>query len=244
MEISQESHGCVGSPPERERLIREYSWLVRAIARRYATRGFSYEDLVQVGYLGLIQAIDRFDPELGMPLQGYAWKTVEGEIMHFFRDQGWAVRVPRPLQELSRELAVWEEELTQRLGRRPSEDELAREAGVSVELVREADVAARAYSVGSVDAVIDDEGEDLTILGSLGREDPGFSLVDDEDALSVAIRRLPVRQQRLIRLRFDEELTQAEIAAELGISQMHVSRLLRDALEKLHDSLAGEYSAA
>ena len=244
MEISQESHGCVGSPPERERLIREYSWLVRAIARRYATRGFSYEDLVQVGYLGLIQAIDRFDPGLGMSLRGYAWKTVEGEIMHFFRDQGWAVRVPRRLQELSRGLAVWNEELTQRLGRRPSEDELAREAGVSVELVREAEAAARAYSVGSIDAVIDDDGEDLTILGFLGGEDPEFSLVDDKDALSVAIGRLPVRQQRLIRLRFEEDLTQAEIAAELGISQMHVSRLLRDALEKLHDSLAGEYSAA
>jgi RNA polymerase sigma-B factor len=199
---------------------------------------------VQVGYLGLIQAIDRFDPGLGMSLPGYAWKTVEGEIMHLFRDQGWAVHVPRRLQELSRELAVWEEELTQRLGRRPSEDELARQAGVSAELVREAEAAARAYSVGSVDAVIDAEDEGLTILRFLGGEDPGFSLVDDKDALSAAIRRLPVRQQRLIRLRFEEELTQSEIAAELGISQMHVSRLLHDALEKLHDSLAGEYTAA
>ncbi len=230
----------------REALIMRHGALVRAIARRYAGRGFTFDDIAQSGYLGLIQAVDRFDPSRGVPLRGYATRMIEGEIMHMFRDRGWAVRVPRALQDLSRKLTTLGEDLAQQLGRDPTVEELAEAAGEPVELVEEARIAARAYSADSLSAQEDDSPQagrsDLARL--LSDAEPGFDVVDDREAIGEAMRRLPHREREILRLRFINELTQSEIAAELGISQMHVSRLLRSALTKLEEPLESAYAVA
>jgi RNA polymerase sigma-B factor len=229
---------------ERDELIMRYSGLVRSIASRYAKRGFTYDDLVQCGYLGLIQAVDRYDPTRGTPLRAYATRMIEGEIMHLFRDHGWSVRVPRPLQELSRRVTVLERDLAQELGRAPTVNELAAACGESVEAVEEAQHAARAYAADSLDARAGTDEDDAPLIRTLGESDGGYARVDDHDAIRDAMAHLPPRQREILRLRFDEELTQSQIGRELGISQMHVSRLMRDALAKLREPLADTYIAS
>jgi len=226
---------------ERDALILSHARLVRAIARRYTGRGFAVEDIVQSGYLGLIQAVDRFDPARGVPLERYAARMIEGEIMHLFRDRGWSVRVPRALQELSGKLASASEELTQSLGRAPTTEELAAVLDEPPDRVEDAMLARRAYAAESLSATSQADDGSAVERGPAARllsvADEGFANVDDRDQLGRAMRRLPHRQRAIVRLRFESDLTQAEIADRLGISQMHVSRLLRGALATLRGAL-------
>jgi RNA polymerase sigma-B factor len=232
---------------DRDELILKYGGLVRKIARRYVGRGFAFEDVCQSGYLGLIQAVDRFDPGRGVPLERYAARMVEGEIMHLFRDRGWSVRVPRSLQELSRRVGPVGVGLAQRLGREPSNEELAAALEVSVGEVEEALVVRRVYVAESLFGRGED-GESSVEAGPAGRVlsglDEGFVGVEDRDLVERGLRRLPARERRLLELRFRGELTQSEIASELGISQMHVSRLLRGALAKLRDVIDADTATA
>jgi RNA polymerase sigma-B factor len=223
----------------RDELIIRYGGLVRSVARRYVTRGLTHDDLVQCGYLGLIQAVDRYDPARGTSLRAYAAKMIEGEMMHLFRDHGWAVRVPRQLQEQSRRLTVVERDLTQQLGRRPTVGELAEATGEPVDVVSEGLRAMRAYASDSLD--VGSGEDDAPRVGLLGGDDAGYDHVDDRSSLDAAVRRLQPRERAILRLRFEEDLTQAEIAGVLGISQMHVSRLLHRALGELRDPLADAY---
>jgi RNA polymerase sigma-B factor len=224
---------------DRDALIMRHAKLVRSIARRYAGRGLSYEDIVQSGYIGLIQAVDRFDPNRGVPLRAYAARTIEGEIMHLFRDRGWALRVPRSLQEMSRRMAVLSERMSHRLGRTPTAEELAEASGEDVERVTEALWAQRAYTVEPLtESPVSDDGERSGAAGrELSVEEPGFEGVLRRETLERAIRRLPPRERAIVALRFLDDLTQSEIASRMGISQMHVSRLLRASLDQLRDEL-------
>jgi RNA polymerase sigma-B factor len=218
----------------RDALIVRHTGLARAIARRYAGRGLDFDDILQSGYLGLINAVDRYQPSRGVPLERYAARMIEGEIMHLFRDRGWAVRVPRALQELSRSVASSSDRLAHRLGRTPTTAELARHLGEDEDTVAEALVAHRAYRTETLDD--NALGADGSERGDarLADEDPGFAGVEDRDQLSRAIRHLPRRERTMLSMRFFEDLTQSEIAVRMDMSQMHVSRLLRGAIDDLN----------
>lgn len=223
---------------DRDQLILRHASLVRAIARRYAGRGMSHDDLVQTGYLGLIQAVDRFDASRGVPLRAYAARTIEGEIMHLFRDRGWAVHVPRPLQDLGRRVKSARDGLAHKLGRPPTTAELAEALGESEEQVIAAIDARRAYSAEPLlDSSPDENGDTRPGERALEVTDDGFELTLDRQALRGALEQLDPRAQRIVALRFFHDQTQSEIAAELGISQMHVSRLLRRALSDMQAAL-------
>jgi RNA polymerase sigma-B factor len=231
---------------EREALILRHTKLVRSIARRYTGRGLVYDDIVQSGHIGLIQAVDRFDSSRGVPLRAYAARTIEGEIMHLFRDRGWALRVPRSLQEMSRRMAALSERMSHRLGRIPTAEELAEASGEDVERVTEALWAQRAYTVEPLtEGLTSDDGERTGAVGrELSVDEPGFEGVLRRDTLERAIQLLPPRERAIVALRFLDDLTQSEIAARMEISQMHVSRLLRASLELLRDELHALESAA
>lgn len=231
------------STDRREAAILRHTTLVRSIARRYVGRGLPFDDIVQCGYVGLINAVDRYDPSRGVPLRAFAARTIEGEIMHLFRDHGWAVRVPRSLQELSRRLTTVGERLGHTLGRTPTPEELAEAVDEPVEMVQSALMAQKAYTAESL-ADAGAESDDAGVDRILGIEDGGFDAVLDRDALARGLRRLPARERRMVALRFFEDMTQSEIADDVGISQMHVSRLLRAALETLRGELEGEGAAA
>ena len=228
-----------GDEAAREALILRYTGLARAIARRFTRRGLAYDDILQSGYLGLIQAVDRYQPERGVPLQAYAARTIEGEIMHLFRDRGWAVRVPRALQELSRSLAVVSEQLGHKLGRKPTPAELAEATGRSLDEVDEALAAQRAYAAEQLTepGSAGDHDEDARPVPALMVDERGFDDVCDRDQVTAAMRHLPPREREIVRLRFVLDLTQSEIASEVGISQMHVSRLLRSAIGTLREAM-------
>jgi RNA polymerase sigma-B factor len=229
----------VADTRDRDALIMRHAKLVRSIARRYTGRGLAYDDIVQSGYIGLIQAVDRFDPSRGVPLRAYAARTIEGEIMHLFRDRGWALRVPRSLQEMSRRMAALSERMSHRLGRPPTAEELAEASGEDVERVNEALWAQRAYTVEPLtEGPVSEDGERTGGAGrELSVEEPGFEGVLRRDTLEQAIRQLPPRERAIVALRFLDDLTQSEIAARMEISQMHVSRLLRASLDQLRDEL-------
>jgi RNA polymerase sigma-B factor len=234
------AHREAGDDSAREALILRYSGLARAIARRFARRGMAHDDVLQSGYLGLIQAVDRYDPARGVPLQAYAARTIEGEIMHLFRDRGWAVRVPRPLQELSRSLAVVSEQLGHKLGRKPTVEELADATGRTYDEIQEALAVQRAYIAEPLSEQGGDDRDDDAArpVAALMVEELGFGSALDRDQVARAMRHLPAREREIVRLRFLHDLTQAEIAAEIGVSQMHVSRLLRSALDALAEAMA------
>jgi RNA polymerase sigma-B factor len=225
----------------REALILSHSGLVRAIARRYAGRGITHEDIVQSGYIGLIQAVDRFDHDRGVPLEAYAARTIEGEIMHLFRDRGWAVRVPRGLQELSRRISRVSEHLSQELGRRPTVEELAAASGHDEDEVLDALQARQAYLAESLTEPTREGEEPSADVGRSGRalrvDDSGLSQAEHRSDLQRVMRKLPAREREIVRLRFEHDMTQSEIASRIGISQMHVSRLLRGALASLREEL-------
>src|SRR5438874_3679884 len=216
--------------------------LVRSLARRYSYRGEQLEDLVQIGAIGLIKAIDRFDIDRGVELTTYATPNIIGEIKRHFRDKGWSVRVPRGLQELNVQLSKLIEEKTVELGRSPTIPELAKAAGVEEEAVVEALESGRAYSSVSLSTgggAQDEEGE-LDPLESLGAEEPQYEISEDRAVLAPGFRVLDERERKILHLRFFKCLTQSQIAQQVGISQMHVSRLIRRSLEKIREEIAAE----
>src|SRR6184192_3996792 len=225
----------------REKLIEQYMSLVRSLARRYSYRGEQFEDLVQIGAIGLIKAIDRFDLERGVELTTYATPNIIGEIKRHFRDKGWSVRVPRGLQELNVQLSRLIEQLTVQLARSPTIPELAKAAGVEEEQVLEALESGRAYSSLSLNTGggSDEEGE-LDPLESIGTEEHQYSVSEDRAVLAPGFRALDERERMILHLRFFEGLTQSQIAQQVGISQMHVSRLIRRSLEKIREEIAAE----
>jgi RNA polymerase sigma-B factor len=230
-----------GDLQAREQLIEQYMSLVRSLARRYSYRGEQLEDLVQIGAIGLIKAIDRFDLERGVELTTYATPNIIGEIKRHFRDKGWSVRVPRGLQELNVQLSRLIEQLTVELGRSPTINELAGAASVSEEEVLEALESSRAYSSLSLSSGggMDDE-DDLDPLESIGTEEHMYEVSEDRAVLEPGWRVLDERERRILHLRFFKGLTQSQIAQQVGISQMHVSRLIRRSLEKIREEIAVE----
>jgi RNA polymerase sigma-B factor len=228
-----------GDLAARDQLIERYMALVRSLARRYAYRGEQLDDLTQIGAIGLIKAIDRFDVDRGVELTTYATPNIMGEIKRHFRDKGWSVRVPRGLQELNVKLSKLIEEQTVQLGRSPTIPELAKVAGVDEELVVEAIESGRAYSSVSLSTGggQDDEGGELDPLDSLGSEEPQYEVSEDRAMLAPGFRALDERERLILHMRFFEGLTQSQIAQQVGISQMHVSRLIRRALERIRDEI-------
>jgi len=230
-----------GDLQAREQLIERYLPLVRLHARRYAYRGEQLEDLVQIGAIGLIKAIDRFDLERGVELTTYATPTIVGEIKRHFRDKGWAIRVPRPLQELNVQLTRVLDELTGRLGRSPTIAELAEAAGADEELVLEALESGYAYAPLSLSARNGDD--EFELLESIGVEEHAYEVSEDRVVLAPGFEALDARERTILRLRFFEGLTQTQIAQRVGISQMHVSRLIRRSLETIRATIAGDAEA-
>jgi RNA polymerase sigma-B factor len=218
----------------RAQLVEQHLPLVRYFARRYANRGEPLDDLLQAGSLGLVKAVDRFDPARGLEFSTYAAPTILGEIRRHFRDRTWAVHVHRGLQELTAEITRSVAELTHELNRAPSVAELATRSGRSEEQVLEALDCAAAYTAESLEAP---HGEDRTLGDSIGGEDQALVDVELHESLGPALATLPDRERRILQLRFYGNLTQSQIAAQLGISQMHVSRLLARTLAKLRDQL-------
>jgi RNA polymerase sigma-B factor len=225
-----------GDDEARRKLIEQHMPLVRALARRYAGRGEPLEDLVQVGSIGLIKAIDRFDVDRGVELTTYAIPTIVGELRRHFRDKSWALHVPRRLKELNLKLSRLMEELTAQLGRSPTVAELAAAAGVEEEEVIDALESSHAYTSRSLSALSDEES-DLDPLQWLGADEPAYETAEDRHLLATGLAALDDRERRIVHLRFYDGLTQSQIAREVGISQMHVSRLLRRALEKMREEL-------
>ena len=216
-----------GDLQAREQLIEQYMSLVRSLARRYSYRGEQLEDLVQIGAIGLIKAIDRFDLNRGVELTTYATPNIIGEIKRHFRDKGWSVRVPRGLQELNVQLSKIVEQLTVQLGRSPTISELAKAAGVEEEEVLEALESGRAYTSLSLSTggSSGDDGEELDPLESIGTVEHQYDVSEDRAVLAPGFRVLDERERKILHLRFFEGLTQSQIAQQVGISQMHVSRL-------------------
>ncbi|HET6623630.1 MAG TPA: SigB/SigF/SigG family RNA polymerase sigma factor [Gaiellaceae bacterium] len=221
-----------GDRDARERALVELMPLVRALASRYAGRGEPLEDLVQVGALGLVKAVDRFDVDRGVEFSSYAVPTIVGEIRRHFRDKAWAMHVPRRIKELSVRLSRVLDDLTTELGRSPTVAELAEAAGAEEEEVIDALDSAHAYSTRSLHAPFEEGGDD-SLAEKLGDEELGYRDVEDGSIIATGLDALDERERRIVELRFFDEMTQSQIAAEVGISQMHVSRLLRRALVKM-----------
>ncbi len=216
-----------------------YLPLVRSLARRYASRGEHFDDLVQVGAIGLIKAIDRFDLERGVELTTYATPNIVGEIKRYFRDKGWSVRVPRGLQELNIRLNKVIDELVPKLQRSPTIQELAEAASATPEEVLEALETSQAYNSVSLQASPNGEGgeEDAGLIDYLGSEEEAYDTMEDRTTLAPGFAKLDKRERYILHLRFFEGLTQSQIAERVGISQMHVSRLIRRSLEKLREEI-------
>ncbi|MEU3061191.1 RNA polymerase sigma factor SigF [Streptomyces subrutilus] len=223
----------------RNRLVRMHLPLVEHLARRFRNRGEPLDDLTQVATIGLIKSVDRFDPDRGVEFSTYATPTVVGEIKRHFRDKGWAVRVPRRLQELRLSLTTATAELSQQHGRSPTVHELAERLGISEEEVLEGLESANAYSTLSLD-VPDTDDESPAVADTLGSEDEALEGVEYRESLKPLLEGLPPREKRILLLRFFGNMTQSQIAQEVGISQMHVSRLLARTLAQLREKLLVE----
>ena len=221
----------------RDELVHLHLPLVDHCARRFANRGEPLEDLVQVGTIGLIKSVDRFDTDRGVEFSTYATPTIIGEIKRYFRDKGWAIRVPRRLQELRMSISSVSGELAQQLGRSATPREIADRLGISVEEVLEGLESANAYSTLSLDAGESNEDGAGSMLETLGDVDEAMIHVEIRESVKPLIEQLPAREKRILLLRFFKGMTQSQIAAEIGVSQMHVSRLLNRTLEQLRSSL-------
>jgi RNA polymerase sigma-B factor len=228
-------------PALRDRLVTAHLGLAHHLARRYANRGEPYEDLVQVASLAIVKSVDRFEPERGVEFTTFATRTVIGELKRHFRDKGWAVRAPRRVQELYLEIGKVTETLSQELGRSPMVSELASATGTTEEAVLEALEAGQGYRTASIDAT--DRNEEV-LASRMGEDDTSLGTVEDRELLAPAIATLAPREQLILQLRFAHGLTQSEIAARVGISQMHVSRLLAASLERLRETVAGTGAGA
>jgi RNA polymerase sigma-B factor len=236
-QLRDESSREASRDDAREGLVHLHLPLVEHCARRFRNRGEPYEDLVQVGTIGLLKSIDRFDLDRGVEFSTYATPTIIGEIKRHFRDKGWAIRVPRRLQELRMQIGSASAELTQRLGRSPTPRELAAEIDCSVEDVLEGIESSNAYSTLSLDASDDSDDGAATMLDAIGIEDEGLEHVEIRESIKPLLDRLDAREKRILLLRFFKNMTQSQIAEEIGVSQMHVSRLLTRTLEQLRTSL-------
>jgi len=224
----------------RDELVETHLPLVEYLARRFRNRGELHDDLVQVATIGLIKSVDRFDLERGVEFSTYATPTIVGEIKRHFRDKGWAIRVPRRLQELKLSLAKATSELAQRNGRSPTVAELATYLGMSEEDVLEGLESANAYSTVSLDTPESGDSDALAVADTLGVVDESLEGVEYRESLKPLLDQLPAREKRILLLRFFGNMTQSQIAAELGISQMHVSRLLARTLAQLREGLLVE----
>ena len=217
----------------RNRLVEEHLGLAHQLARRFTNRGEPYDDLVQVASMALVKSVDRFDADRGFEFSTFATRTIIGELKRHFRDKGWAIRAPRRIQELYLALGPSIETLTQQLGRPPTVAEIAELVDASEESVLEAMEAGQHYRTTSIDAP---DREDGTLSSRLGEVDTGYTGTDDRLLLALSLADLPERERTIINLRFVEGLTQSEIATRVGLSQMHVSRLLATSLTQLRES--------
>jgi RNA polymerase sigma-B factor len=228
-------------PAVREELADRFMPLVRRLAARYRGGREPFEDLVQVASLGLVKAIDRFDPKRGVAFSTYAAPTILGELRRHFRDRGWSIHVPRDLQERIARVEHATGELPLSLGRAPSINEIAERLELSAEEVLEAFEAAQAHHAISIDAPqAADDSERLPIVERLGESDPAFETVEYGAAIAGVMKRLSDRDRMVLHLRFVEDMTQTQIAERVGVSQMHVSRILRGALQKLREQVPRE----
>ena len=224
----------------RDDLVHLHLPLVEHCARRFRNRGEPFEDLVQVGTIGLIKAVDRFETDRGVEFSTYATPTVIGEIKRHFRDKGWAIRVPRRLQELRMQIGGATGELTQKLGRSPTPRELAEVIGCSVEEIMEGIESSHAYATLSLDASDDSDDGPPAMLASLGVEDSNIEHVEVRESIKPLLEGLGEREKKILLLRFFKNMTQSQIAEEIGVSQMHVSRLLTRTLAQLRVSLEAD----
>jgi len=222
----------------RDELVEMHLALVEYLARRFRNRGEPLDDLIQVATIGLIKSVDRFDLERGVEFSTYATPTIVGEIKRHFRDKGWAIRVPRRLQELKLALAKATSELSQKNGRAPTVAELAQHLGMSEEDILEGLESANAYSAVSLDAPDAGDDDSPAVADSLGTTDESLEGVEYRESLKPLLEKLPAREKKILLLRFFGNMTQSQIAAELGISQMHVSRLLARTLAHLRAELS------
>jgi RNA polymerase sigma-B factor len=233
------SYHRYGDVAAREELAERFLPLARDLALRYTYTDEPFDDLLQVASLGLIKAIDRFDPERGTKFTSYAAPTILGELKRHFRDKGWALHVPRDLQERTLAVSRASEMLSKQLGRSPKVREVASELGCSVENVLEAQEAAASYEATSLDAPTSrDDDEAASLVDLMGDEDSSYELVESRDAIASTWKALPEVERRVLELRFMHDLTQREIGERIGYSQMHVSRLLRRALDRLETAAA------
>lgn len=234
--LDYQQRGDLGA---REELVHRMLPLTKRLAGRYRHTGESQDDLEQVACLGLIKAIDRYDPDVGSFVR-YAVPNIMGELKRHFRDKGWGMRVPRSMQERFLRVNEAINVLSGELGRSPTPRDLARHTGLKIEDVVEALELSTAYSPAALDAPFTGaEDGDRTLGDSLGAEDPGYAAVDLGQAVTPAFRALPAREQTILKLRFMDDLTQSEIAERVGVSQMHVSRLLRRSLDRLGAAATG-----
>jgi RNA polymerase sigma-B factor len=225
-----------GDPAAREQLVTRFLPLARQLARRYQRGGEQLDDLVQVASLGLLKAIDRFDPARETAFSSFAVPTILGELKRHFRDKGWSVRVPRDLQELAVKVDRVGDEMSRELGRAPTPTEIAERTSTTLEQVLEAREASAAYRAVSLDRPrTDDEDESESYADAMGADDPGFRLAEAAATVERLMQVLTDREREVLRLRFEEDLTQSEIGERVGVSQMHVSRLIRQSIARLRD---------
>ena len=229
-----EQYRTTGDLAVRNRLVEHYVRLAEFLARRFTNRGEALDDLRQVALLGLVKAVERFEPDRGLQFSSFATPTITGELKRHFRDKGWAVRVPRRLQELHLQLDRTTAALSQELGRSPTPAEIATRAGVREEEVLEGMEAGTLYRLSSIDGR-PDEDDETGAPTPLGSDDEELDAVEDRVAVADLLNQLPARERQIVYLRYFDGLTQAEIAERVGISQMHVSRLLMRSLEELGD---------
>lgn len=226
----------------RDELVTMHLPLVEHLARRFRDRGEPHDDLVQVGTIGLIKAVDRFDTDRGVEFSTYATPTIVGEIKRHFRDRGWSIRVPRRLQELRQQIGLATAELSQKSGRSPTVAELAEALDLSEEEILEGLESAQAYSTLSIDSSSggDDDSESSSLTDTLGADDEALEGVEYRESLKPLLAALSDRERQIITMRFFKNMTQAQIAQEVGVSQMHVSRLLTKALLELRAGLTDD----
>jgi RNA polymerase sigma-B factor len=225
-----------GDLAARDELAERFLPLATRLAQRYHRGAEPLDDLVQVASLGLLKAIDRFDPERGTAFSSFAVPTIAGELKRHFRDTGWALRVPRDLQELSQRVGRTTDRLVDELGRTPTVAEIADALAVTSEQVLEAREAATAYRADSLDRPFGDDQDATSIVDTLGADEPGYLQAEQSATLQAMMSVLSDREREVLRLRFTEDLTQSEIGRRVGLSQMHISRLLRQAVTRLREN--------
>lgn len=225
------------SEANRNTIVESFVPLAEFFAGRYKDRGVESEDLRQVAKMALVKAVDRFDPDVGVQFSTFAGRTIDGELKRYFRDKTWAVRVPRSLQERSIHVRKAADQLALHLGKSPTVDQIAAEAGLEIDEVIEALDVQQSYRSSSIDAASSTGDESTALSSRLAVDDDGLHQSETQMAINELLGTLPERQREILELRFFDELSQAEIAERVGVSQMHVSRLIRKSLEELRDQM-------